>query len=171
MKFAALLFIASTIAFGGDNRDGGELTSGADFLVVVKAADRVEIDIPQPSPKPLTATHTKAKNIESLLALFRFSDVPLRGQKVVVNDEEAWIVAPCQCLGDYRLRFFEKDTELITVTFHHEQFIRVEGEKGGAEFDLLPESGAKVRDHLDALMKKRANCCASTHCPHIAEGG
>ncbi len=165
MKIAALFFIAFTVALGGDNRAVGELGTGADFLAAVAVADRVQIDMPQPSSIPPKVELSKLKELEKLLAMFRFSAVPLRGQKILVNGEEAWVVTPCLCLGDYRLRFFRKDAEIVSVTFHHQQFIRVEGKKGGAEFDLIPKSGAEIREHLDALMKERANHTAEPASP------
>jgi hypothetical protein len=76
---------------------------------------------------------------------------------VAIDGKDAWIVTPCQCLGDYRLQFFAGEKELITVTFHHQEFIRVEGRNGGIEFDLTAESGAKLRERLDSLVKKSAN--------------
>ena len=146
--------LSAVVVCANPNRDVAELDSGVGFLAAAKVADRVLIDSPDPARRSEIVVLLKKSEIERFLSLFHFSDSPLRGQKIVVDGKEAWIVTPCQCLGDYAFRFFDKDAVIVTVTFHHQEFIRIEGPNGGMEFDLVPESGAEIRKYVEALMKK-----------------
>jgi hypothetical protein len=151
MKAFAIFVLLAAFAFAESPPLGDSVSSGEDFLVLVRVADRVAIESPSPAKKDFHATLSKNKGLTEFLGLFRFSDVPRRGEKVLIDGREAWIVAPCQCLGDYRLHFFADHKELITVTFHHQEFIRIEAVKSGVELDLTPESGTKLRERLDSL--------------------
>ncbi len=157
MKVYAILGLLVAVAFAETPRKDQSPSSGEDFILLARRSDRVEIDSPDPAAKELRATLRNGGALEDFVRLFQFSDTPVRGEKVVIAGKEAWIVTPCQCLGDYRLRFFAEGREAITVTFHHEEFIRIEDQKEEAEFDLAPDSGAKIRAELDRLVGKKAS--------------
>ena len=154
MKRFTIFALLAAIAFAEAPLADQHVNSGEAFLVLVQAADRVVIDSPDPAKKDLRATLSKDKGLADFLGLFRFSETPRRGEKVEIDGIEAWIITPCQCFGEYRLQFLARNRELITVTFHHQEFIRTEGKNGGLEFDLTIESGAKLHERLDSLAKK-----------------
>lgn len=124
-------------------------TKGEDVLALAAAADRLEI-VAAP-PQLAEPTILAAKQFKQLLPLFNFSAEPLRGVKLVINGMETWERSPCQCLGDYLLRFRKGTGTLVEFTVHHKQFIRLRVDGHDEEFDLVPASGEALQAFLDRL--------------------
>jgi hypothetical protein len=161
MKILSLYLIAA-MAFAGEIRKGpATFDSGQTAVSAASAADRILVETMVPEAKAVHVTISDEKIIGDLLGRLRFSEKHIRGEKVIIDGEEHWIVEACSCDGDYRIHFYVRGSEVVCFGLFHDAFIRVVsvGSKRvpEPEFDLVAGNGAEIRRYLDELVRKTAN--------------